>query len=111
MYEHLPGGEILQDGLRDLGAGVRSVGSLLVLIAAPRLTRCGIHIPRGMASSGLPEHELYDLLTAEHGPEAYRHYRSWLRRLVSLENALDGRSVSAGATAESQPSPGGATCL
>ena len=96
MYEHLPGGEILQDGLRDLEAGIRSVCSLLVLIAAPRLTRCGIHIPRNAVASVLPEHDLYGLLTAEHGPEAYRHYRSWLRRLVSLENALDVRSASPG---------------
>jgi len=89
MYEHLPGGEILEEGLRDLRAGVRSVGALLVLIAAPRLTRRGIPIPPDAAVSGLPEHELYDLLVAQHGTEAYRHYRSWLRRLVSLENALD----------------------
>jgi hypothetical protein len=92
VYEHLPGGEILTDGLRDLQAGLRSIQALLVLIAAPRLARCGITVPRGPALSRLPEHELYDLLEAEHGPEAYRLYRSWLRRLVSLENALDVHS-------------------
>ena len=96
MYEHLPGGEILQDGLRDLESGVRSVCSLLVLIAAPRLTRSGIQIPRGVSPAGLPEHELYDLLLAAQGAEAYRHYRSLLRRLVSLENALDGQSKPVG---------------
>jgi hypothetical protein len=96
MYEHLPGGELLADGLRDLEAGVRSVCSLLVLIAEPRLTRCGIQIPRGVSPSDLPEHELYDLLLAEHGPEAYRLYRSLLRRLVSLENALDTTRNSLG---------------
>lgn len=95
MYEHLPGGEILNDGLRDLAGGVRSVSALLVLIAAPRLARCGIPIPAGVACSALPEHELYDLLVAEHGPEAYRQYRSLLRRLVSLENALENASHSA----------------
>ena len=100
MYEHLPGGEILKDGLRDLEAGVRSVCALLVLIAAPRLRRCGIQIPQGVSSSALPEHELYDLLVAEHGPEAYRHYRSLLRRLVSLENALDSQSESVGQLAK-----------
>ena len=92
MYEHLPGGEILQNGLRDLEAGDRSVCALLVLIGAPRLARHGFQIPGAASSSALPEHELYDLLIAEHGPEAYRHYRSLLRRLVSLENALDSTS-------------------
>ena len=94
MYEHLPGGEILKEGLRDLAAGARSNCALLVLIAAPRLARCGVEIPGGVSLSALPEHELYDLLIAEHGPEAYRHYRSLLRRLVSLENALDNTSES-----------------
>ena len=99
MYEHLPGGEILEGGLRDLEAGVRSVCALLVLIGAPRLVRHGIQIPEGASRSALPEHELYDLLTAAHGPEAYRHYRSWLCRLVSLENALDSQSESPGVAA------------
>ena len=92
--EHLPGGEILEQGLRDLDAGVRSVAALLVLTAAPRLARRGIQIPTGASAPRLPEHELYDLLVAEHGPEAYRHYRSLLRRLVSLENALDSAAGS-----------------
>jgi len=99
MYEHLPGGEILEAGLHDLKAGVRSVSSLLVLIAAPRLTRRGIPVPRDAATPGLPEHELYHLLAVEHGPEAYRHYRSLLRRLVSLENALDSLATSNAITA------------
>ena len=89
MFEHLPGGEILEPGLRDLGAGVRSVSALLLMIGAPRLARCGVPIPKELSLSSLPEHELYDLLVAEQGPEAYRFYRSLLRRLVSLENALD----------------------
>jgi hypothetical protein len=94
MYDHLPGGDILRDGLRDLRAGVRNVDALLVLVAAPRLTRCGIMVPPISSPPELPEHDLYLLLCAEHGPEAYRYYRSLLRRLVSLEHALE--SVSAG---------------
>ncbi len=95
MHEELPGGEILHDGLRDLESGIRSVAALLVLIAAPRLARCGVKIPQAAFPCPLPEHQLYDLLVAEHGPEAYRLYRSLLRRLVSLENALDIASESA----------------
>ncbi len=90
MYDHLPGGEILRNGLRDLQDGVRSIDALLVLVAAPRLTRCGIRIPQASSPVALPEHDLYRRLSAEHGQEAYRHYRSLLRRLVSLENALEG---------------------
>jgi hypothetical protein len=94
MYDHLPGGEILRDGLRDLQDGVPSVASLLVRIAAPRLTRCGISISPASSTAALPEHELYMRLSAEHGHEAYRHYRSLLRRLVSLENALESQVAS-----------------
>ena len=46
MYDYLPGGEILSHGLRDLQAGVRSADAVLVLVAAPRLARCGIQIPQ-----------------------------------------------------------------
>ena len=96
MYEHLPGGEILEEGLRDLESGIHSVSALLVLIAAPRLARHGIRIPGNTFASAMPEHALYDRLVAEHGPEAYGHYRSLLRRLVSLENALDSQASSVG---------------
>ncbi len=94
MHDHLPGGEILRDGLRDLESGTHSVAAMLVLIARPRLARNGIQIPASAATPGLPEHELYRLLVVEHGPEAYRHYRSLLRRLVSLENALDVQAAA-----------------
>ena len=92
MYEHLPGGEILSKGLKDLQEGIRSIDALLVLVAAPRLTRCGIKIPQNSSLSELPEHALYRQLCVEHGPEAYRHYRSLLRRLVSLENAMESQA-------------------
>ena len=88
MYDHLPGGEILKAGLSDLPRGVRSIDALLVLVAAPQLVRCGIAVPPMSSSLELPEHELFRLLSREHGPEAYRHYRSLIRRLVSLEQAM-----------------------
>src|SRR5258708_3278534 len=94
MYDHLPGGEILRNGLRDLQEGILSVDALLVLVAAPRLTRCGIRIPPISPPSAFPEHDLFRRLSFEHGPDAYRHYRSLLRRLVSLENALECQAHS-----------------
>ncbi len=94
MYDHPPGGEILKNGLKDLQDGVQSIDALLVLVAAPRLTRCGIQIPHTDSLSELPEHALFRRLSVEHDPEAYRHYRSLLRRLVSLENALECQAAS-----------------
>jgi len=93
MYDHLPGSEILTKGLKDLQEGVQSVDALLVLVAAPRLTRCGIQILQSSSRSELPEHDLFRRLSVEHGQEAYRHYRSLLRRLVSLENALESQAT------------------
>lgn len=92
MFEHLPGGEILREGLADLSAGRFSVPALLVLVAAPRLSRCGVAVPSLDPPPRLPEHDLFRLLAAEHGPEAWHHYRSLMRRLVSLEQALEATS-------------------
>ncbi len=89
MYSHLPGGEIIEQGLRDLDGGVESVNSLLVIIGAERLKLHGIKIPPHYASNELPEHRLYASLSMQFGKEAYRHYNSELRLLVSLERALD----------------------
>jgi hypothetical protein len=74
-----------------------------MLIAAPRLARCGIPVPRSAASAGLPEHDLYDLLVAQHGLEAYRYYRSLLQQLVSLENALDNAGAASARLHEAHP--------
>lgn len=84
-----PGGEILVEGLRDLESGIPSVHALLVLVGAYRLSRCGIQIPALPGAPAVPEHALYQRLVTQHGPEAYRHYRSLLRRLISLESALE----------------------
>ena len=92
MYEHLPGGDILSVGLKDLATDIRSVNGLLVLIGAWRLSRCGIKIPITKTSAEPVEHELYNKLVAEHGDEAYRIYKSLLARLVSLENALESQT-------------------
>jgi hypothetical protein len=100
MYSHLPGGDILETGLRDLRRGVRSINALLLLVGAPRLARSGIAIPQVVFSAELPEHELYRQLCREQGPEAYRHYRALLRRLASLEHALDLQAAANAATRE-----------
>lgn len=69
MFNHLPGGEILKDGLRDLQDGVQSVDALLVLVAAPRLTRWGIPVPQLNSTPSLLEHDLFHRPAVEHGPQ------------------------------------------
>ena len=87
----LPGGEILEKGLRDLHSGVTSVEGLLVLIGRSRLTAAGIDVPAVPPADGgePPEHALYALLAQEHGNEAHARYNGLVRRLISLERALE----------------------
>lgn len=95
MYENLPGGEILDDGLRSMARGQVDENSLLLLIGAYRLGRCGISIAPLDLGQMLPEDRLYELLARKHGDDAYRIYKSLTRRLVSLENALENLRISA----------------
>ncbi len=45
MYEHLPGGDLVQAGLRDLERGIESPNALLVASFATRLRREGVAVP------------------------------------------------------------------
>ena len=81
-----PGGELVEEGLRDLAAGVESVPALLVAIGAPRLRQCGLDVPDGPAT---PEHRLYALLARESPTAAHSRYNALIRRLVSFERALE----------------------
>ena len=89
MFEHLPGGEILEDGLRDLADGRKSRATLLLMIAGPRLRGHGFAIPTPPPGSRSCEEILYLDLCEEHGRDAYPRYNALIQRLVSLENALD----------------------
>lgn len=100
--EALPGREILAQGLADLAAGRESPEALLLEIAAGRLRGCGIELPAFPRSPEAAELRLYELLSRQGLDDPYGRYNSLLRRLVSLERALEGRragQVSAGATA------------
>lgn len=84
-----PGGDMIEQGLGDLAAGIRSPEALLVLIGAPRLRRLGLKIPDGATLDDGPEHELYRML-AEQSPEgAHSRYNALIRRLVSFERAAE----------------------
>ena len=88
-YAHLPGGDILEKGLQDLRAQIRSKESLLVCIAAPRLILYGVEFPSRHIFDNIDlEHALYDLLCTEYGKQAYSCYNSLIAMIVSLENAM-----------------------
>lgn len=83
----LPGGDLIEQGLADLQAGVVSVESLLVEIGAPRLLRLGFAIPPGAGADELPEHRLYHLLAQAGEDSAHGRYNALIRRLVSFTRA------------------------
>ena len=85
MFEELPGGEIVSEGLNDLRNGKETIPALLVAIGAPKLTQIGIDLPNFHLP--VPEHRLYDLLAAEDSDAAHSRYNALLRKLVSFERA------------------------
>lgn len=87
-FSAFPGGDLIRQGLEDLGAGRESEEALLVLIGAPRLRALGLHVPE--TNSSLPEHRLYELLADTDTDSAHSRYNAPVRRLVRFERALEG---------------------
>ena len=85
-FEHLPGGDLVAKGLADLGRSTVTVEALLVSIAAPRLRELGVLIAAPLPN---PEHRLYERLAREDPDSAHSRYNALLRRLTSLESALE----------------------
>ena len=86
-YEALPGGDLVERGLRDLRGGVVSVEALLVSVGAPRLRAAGVEVPEPALPD--PEHSLYLRLAEEDPDAAHSRYNALIRRLVSFERALE----------------------
>src|SRR5437763_2227347 len=84
----LPGKELVEQGLVDLSQNRVTDFSLLVLIAAPRLRRLGIHIPDRPFPRPC-EHQLYERLENRLGAAAHSYYNSLIRRIVSYARALE----------------------
>lgn len=84
--EALPGGDLIEKGLVDLGDGRETVEALLVSIGSPRLRRIGFEVPTPFES---PERRLYDRLAAEDPDAAHSRFNALIRRLVSLERAAE----------------------
>ena len=89
----LPGGALIEQGLRDLADGHESEAALLVLIGAPRLRTLGCDIPcappewSAAPHDPSPEHRLYARLAHSHADSAHSRYNALIRTLVSFERA------------------------
>ncbi len=90
----LPGQDLVRRGIADLRAGRQTDLSLLVLIAAPRLRRLGIHVPERPFTRPY-EHQLYARLDRRLGPAAHSYYNSLIRRVVSYARALEREQAQA----------------
>jgi hypothetical protein len=86
INRNLPGAEIVEPGLDDLGRGSVTVNSLLVSMAATRLRDAGLPVAEPLPD---PEIRLYELLAREHGDAAHARMNSLVRRLVSFERAYE----------------------
>jgi hypothetical protein len=86
VYQQLPGGDLVEEGLRDLAAGTESAASLLVAAFAARLRADGVPVPEHAIPD--PEHRLYRLLAREDPDSAHGRYNALVRRVVSFAHAL-----------------------
>ena len=86
-YEALPGGDLIEKGLRDLASDDETEEALLVSIGAARLKAGGVPVPDRKLEN--PERRLYELLAHEDPDSAHSRYNALLRRLVSFEDALE----------------------
>ena len=82
-----PGQELIDQGIKDLAAGIESIPALLVSIGAPRLRGAGIAVPADTFRD--PEHKLYLKLAEIHDDGAHSQYNALIRRLVSFERAAE----------------------
>lgn len=87
LLHHLPGADLVEQGIADLRAGRESAEALLVAIGEPRLRRIGLDLPA--ISVDEPEHRLYLLLASSEPDTAHSRYNALIRRLVSFERAAE----------------------
>jgi hypothetical protein len=84
LPSELPGAELVERGIHDLGHGVETIEALLVSISAPRLRALGLSVPPPIEE---PELRLYRMLGSLHGAGAHSRYNALLRRMVSYQRA------------------------
>ena len=86
-FSRLPGGDLIEAGLRDLAEARSTEAAELVLIGAPRLRQLGLDVPLDRSDGA--EHRLYQRLAAEDDRTAHARYNALIRRLVSFERAAE----------------------
>jgi hypothetical protein len=86
-YEAIPGGDLIEKGLRDLASGSETEEALLVSIGAARLKAAGVPVPDFRFDR--PELRLYELLARDDADSAHSRYNALLRRLVSFEDSAE----------------------
>jgi hypothetical protein len=86
IFDDLPGGALVHEGVTDMLAGQETAASLLVQIGRPRLLGLGLRIPEG---SMFPEHQLYDFLARSDQDSAHSRYNALVRILVSFMRAAE----------------------
>ncbi|MDH4036397.1 MAG: hypothetical protein OEX18_03170 [Candidatus Krumholzibacteria bacterium] len=88
----LPGGATVDAGLAALAAGEETVESLLVSLAAPRLRREGVPLPRDVFADA--DTRLYRLLELSAGDLAHARYLAYLRQAASFADACAGARLN-----------------
>jgi hypothetical protein len=86
----LPGGDIVDAGLKHLAAGVESSQSLAVSLAAPRLRREGVPVGATLPDA---DDRLYALLSKANGDLAHARYLAWLDQMTSFADACRYRRL------------------
>lgn len=81
----LPGGELIDEGLSDAAAEAETVPSLVVAVAAPRLRREGVPVPKLEWPD--PEIRCYRMLEEQHGELAHARYLALLDEVRSFADA------------------------
>jgi len=81
----LPGGEMIDRGLAALAAAEETLESLVVSLAAPRLRREGVPLPRAVFLDA--DRRLYRLLEEESAELAHSRYLAYLRLAESFADA------------------------
>ena len=92
-HQDLPGAELVDRGLGDLGEGRLTVEALLVAIGAPRLRALGIPVPEAPVEN--PEHALWRLLD-DQGADVHSAFNALRRRLMSFQRSLERRVRAVG---------------
>jgi hypothetical protein len=88
----LPGGALVDKGLQDFAAGRLTREACLIAIAAPRLRRERVPLPRPAPewSRTVPDPflRLYRLIEVEAGELAHARYKAYLEQITSFADAL-----------------------